>query len=549
MVIDKTIFQTNAPSHSDVIWAKPVGDKITLHMYNRGKWMPVSGAIGQDVKKTYTVNPSATLLTRSTNYASIVTEDLTNAVKSELNIDHNAPYSDEELQVINKALLSKINDNKYRTKDHGMATVTYVASENKNVCFTCDDGTILDITFKGTREFQTKEPFSVTVGGIQSAEQIAQAKVLGVDINKYLPDTALMGQQISNAWSSFDSNEEYYAAIDKVNNELKSMQYTTEEHGSAELKVITGYIDENPSFLFKCEDGTVIQVFGYNFIKEHLPAPGYTRFQLINNQYGNNDWEYNQDAAYIIVDTKDTDGKITEGVIRNYIINGIPDLTTLHNYTDTIYMPAEAILFKVDNRIEQCSSFFKLYWVNKDNIGIPSDIQAIIDAADQGVDPNAYLITEQTTIFDSFLDKPLSIIESQSYRTLQHGNATYDSVYIAENHNDSKLYFTCSDGCAVIVGADGTIFNENSGGTKSAPALKAQSGDGSSTGVPISTWKTTVKLSDGTLAYIFMTISTAPNRSTPFGIATISMSPLYFSDNSDYIPNYGLQSEQPVIPS
>lgn len=43
MVIDKTIFQTNAPSHSDVIWAKPEEDKITLHMYNRGKWMPVSG--------------------------------------------------------------------------------------------------------------------------------------------------------------------------------------------------------------------------------------------------------------------------------------------------------------------------------------------------------------------------------------------------------------------------------------------------------------------------------------------------------------------------
>ena len=43
MVIDKTIFQTNAPSHSDVIWAKPVGDKIILHMYNRGKWVPVSG--------------------------------------------------------------------------------------------------------------------------------------------------------------------------------------------------------------------------------------------------------------------------------------------------------------------------------------------------------------------------------------------------------------------------------------------------------------------------------------------------------------------------
>lgn len=547
MVIDKTIFQTNAPSHSDVIWAKPEEDKITLHMYNRGKWVPVSGAIDQDVKKTYPVDPAATLLTRSTNYANIVTEDLTNAVKNELGIDHDAPYSDEELQAMDKALLSKINDNKYRTRDHGMATATYVSSADYKVCFTCDDGTLFFILsfHSSSYEFQRKEPFSVTLDGVASASFIAQAKVLGVDIDKYLHDTALMRQQISNAWSSFDSNEEYYAAIDKVNNELKSMQYTTEEHGSAELKVITGYIDENPSFLFKCEDGTVIQVFGYNFIKEHLPAPDYTRFQLINDQYGNDGWISDENANYVIVDTKDTDGKITEEVIRNYIINGIPDLTTLHNYTDTIYMPAEAILFKVDNRIEQCSSFFKLYWVNKDNIGIPSDIQAIIDAADQGVDPNAYLITEQTTIFDSFLDKPLSIIESQNYRTLQHGNATYDSAYIAENPNDSKLYFTCSDGWKVTVGADGTIFNENSGTVKSAPTLKVSGGN---SGTSVSIWKTTVRLSDNTLAYIFMTISTESSRSTPFGIATISMSSLYFSDNSDCIPNYGLQSE-PVMPS
>lgn len=540
MVIDKTIFQTNAPSHSDVIWAKPEEDKITLHMYNRGKWMPVSGAIGQDVKKTYPVDPRAELLTNSTFYRDIVSDGLVNAVKSKLNIDHDAPYSDEELQAMDKVLLSKINDDKYRTKDHGMATATAFDMANNDLVFTCDDGTLFFISsgHSSSYEFQRKEPFSVTLDGVHSAALIVQAKVLGVDIDKYLPDMALTNQQIDNAWGSIDSNDEYYAAIDKVNNELKSMQYITEEHGSAELKVIYGYIDQGSSFLFKCEDGTVIQVLGSMFVKEHLPAPDYTRFQLVNDLYGSDDWEYSQDSPYVIVDTKDTEGKITEEVMRNQIIGGIPDLTTLHNYTDTIYMPAEAILLKVDNRIEQCSSFFKLYWVNKDNIGIPSDIQAIIDNADQEVDPNAYLITEQTTIFDSFLDKPLSTIESQSYRTLSHGKAVYDSAYIAENPNDSKLYFTCSDGWEVIVEADGTTFNENSGGIKKAPTLKV-SGGNSSTSVSI--WKTTVRLSDDTLAYIFMTISTESNRSTPFGVATISMSPLYFSDNSDYISKYGPQ--------
>lgn len=63
MVIDKTIFQTNAPSHSDVIWAKPEEDKITLHMYNRGKWVPVSGS-GNDTTVTnkYTSDPNVPML-------------------------------------------------------------------------------------------------------------------------------------------------------------------------------------------------------------------------------------------------------------------------------------------------------------------------------------------------------------------------------------------------------------------------------------------------------------------------------------------------------
>lgn len=474
MVIDKTIFQTNAPSTGDVIWAKPEEDKITLHMYNRGKWMPVSGAIDQDVKKTYPVDPRAELLTNSTFYQDIVSDGLVNAVKSELNINHNAPYSDEELQAINKGVLSKINNNKYRTKDHGMATVAYVSIAGKEVCFTCDDGTILDITRTDTYEFQTKEPFSVTRDGIYSAKYIAQAKVLGVDINKYLPDTRLVYQAIEEKWASYTNENEYNAAKAKVADELKSMQYITEEHGSAELKVIHGDITEGASFLFKCEDGTIIQTFGYNFVKEYLPAPDYTRFQLINDQYGNDGWISDENAHYVIVDTKDTDGKITEEVVRNFINGGTPDLTTLHNYTDTIYMPAEAILFKIDDRIGSCSSFFKLHWVNKDNIGIPSDIQAIIDAADE-VDSN---------------------------------------------------------------------FNQGSGTVKSAPTLKIyDGGSGSSSSTIVSIWKTTVKLSDDTLAYIFMTISTAADRSTPFGIATISMSPLYFSDNGDFIPNYGSQAD------
>lgn len=472
MVIDKTIFQTNAPSHSDVIWAKPEEDKITLHMYNRGKWIPVSGAIGQDVKKTYPVDPRAELLTNSTVYRDIVSDGLLNAVKSELNIDHNAPYSDEELQVINKALLSKINDNKYRTKDHGMATVTYVSSADRKVCFTYDDGTILDITFKGNREFQTKEPFSVTRDGVTSASYIAQAKVLGVDIDKYLPDTTLMSQQIGNAWSSFDSDEEYNAAEAKVADKLKSMQYITEEHGSAELKVILGDIAGGASFLFKCEDGTVIQTLGSRSVKEFLPAPDYTRFQLINDQYGNDGWISDENAKYVIVDTKDTDGKITEEVIRNSIMGGIPDLTTLHNYTDTIYMPAGGILSKISDRIDMGSSFFKLYYVNSNSIGIPGFIQAIINNSDQGID-------------------------------LPSGPE---------------------------------VFN-------SAPTLNATHDGGSSTGTIVSVWKTTVELSDNTLAYIFMTISTASDRFSPFGIATISMSPLYFSDNSDYISKYGPQAD------
>ena len=439
-------------------------------MYNRGKWMPVSGAIDQNVKKTYPVDPNATLLTKTTRYSDIVTDDLFNAVKSELNIDHDAPYSDEELQAMNKALLSKINDSKYKTKDHGMATATAFDMDTGNLVFTCDDGTLFIMPKNSSinYKFQRKEPFGVTVDGVQSAAIIAQAKVLGINIDKYLPNVFRISMEIDNAWGSYNSEDEYIAAIDKVKDELKSMQYVTEEHGSAELKVIGGDITKVANFLFKCEDGTIIEVLGSLFVKEYIPAPDYTRFQLINDLYGNDDWEYDQNAPYVIVDTKDTEGKITDELLRSYVIEGIPDLTTLHNYTDTIYMPAEAILFKVDNRIGSCSSFFKLHWVNKDDIGIPSYIQAIIDGADE----------------------------------------------------------------------------VDSGTIKSAPTLKASGG-----GAPVSIWKTTVKLSDDTLAYIFMTISTAANRSTPFGIATISMSTLYFSDNSDYIPSYGTPAPSVVEPT
>lgn len=53
MIINKTLLQNAEPKNGNVLWAQPVGDKLELKMYNKGKWSAVGGDSGNDNQNTY----------------------------------------------------------------------------------------------------------------------------------------------------------------------------------------------------------------------------------------------------------------------------------------------------------------------------------------------------------------------------------------------------------------------------------------------------------------------------------------------------------------
>lgn len=44
MIINKTLLQNAEPKNGNVLWAQPVGDKLQLKAYNKGKWSDVAGS-------------------------------------------------------------------------------------------------------------------------------------------------------------------------------------------------------------------------------------------------------------------------------------------------------------------------------------------------------------------------------------------------------------------------------------------------------------------------------------------------------------------------
>lgn len=136
MVIDKTIFQTNAPSHSDVIWAKPEEDKITLHMYNRGKWMPVSsGESGSSSDDS----SSEKIIFNPNDFSSENRNAIYDAFFKKMNI------TDEDIQNMTKEELDNLEQQFsdfvstiLTTQDHG----DIVLSNPDLTVFLCEDGTI-----------------------------------------------------------------------------------------------------------------------------------------------------------------------------------------------------------------------------------------------------------------------------------------------------------------------------------------------------------------------------------------------------------------------
>lgn len=136
MVIDKTIFQTNAPSHSDVIWAKPEEDKITLHMYNRGKWVPVSGG-GSDSSSDDT--SSEKIIFNPNDFSSENMSIIKDAFLQKMNItaEDIQNMTEEERENLEQQL-SDFIPTILTTQDHG----DIVLSNLDSMVFLCEDGTI-----------------------------------------------------------------------------------------------------------------------------------------------------------------------------------------------------------------------------------------------------------------------------------------------------------------------------------------------------------------------------------------------------------------------
>ena len=56
MIINKTLLQNAEPKNGNVLWAQPVGDKLQLKAYNKGKWSDVAGgssSSSNDNQNTY----------------------------------------------------------------------------------------------------------------------------------------------------------------------------------------------------------------------------------------------------------------------------------------------------------------------------------------------------------------------------------------------------------------------------------------------------------------------------------------------------------------
>ncbi len=136
MVIDKTIFQTNAPSTGDVIWAKPIGDKIILHMYNRGKWVPVSGG-GSDSSSDD--SSSEKIIFNPNDFSSENMNAIRDAFFQKMNIttEDIQNMTEEELMNLEQQFTNFI-PTMLTTQDHG----DIVLSNLGLTVLLCEDGTI-----------------------------------------------------------------------------------------------------------------------------------------------------------------------------------------------------------------------------------------------------------------------------------------------------------------------------------------------------------------------------------------------------------------------
>ena len=404
--VKRIILSEKQPNNKHIAWAKPSGDNIDLKIFEDNKWKPVSGS--SSTKKTYPVDPNAYLITSKTTIQDI--DGLyRSSIISELGLpDDSRNWTEEQSNLYETAFREKLEQTPFRTEEHGMAHF------NSNISgiyliFVCDDDTVICvhrlIFLNGNLlEYSKNGPFKATRNGLINARMILTAKALGINIDKYWPDIFALKNAIDDTVpnpENYSSEEEYNKAFDvyvakndEVEKELMSMEFITDDHGKA--KLISSY------GIFQCEDGTILET-GREAI-EYPPIPDYMRFQLITNAHfaevdkaksGLLKMQESPDYKFYIADTKDTYGAITKDLF-NEVTNIAPIglYSTIHRYTDTIYVPITNAIKILNGKIKEVSNFFKLHSVNYNYVTLPSDIQELIQY------PNGYTITESTTKAD-----------------------------------------------------------------------------------------------------------------------------------------------------
>lgn len=121
MIINKTLLQNAEPKNGNVLWAQPVGDKLQLKAYNKGKWSDVAGSGSSD--KT------------------IIGDDyipLNTLLKFDLDQDQ---WNNMSLDEINEYIAQKFKNVSISTRKHG--DIINICASGDSFVYLCSDGYML----------------------------------------------------------------------------------------------------------------------------------------------------------------------------------------------------------------------------------------------------------------------------------------------------------------------------------------------------------------------------------------------------------------------
>lgn len=122
MIINKTLLQNAEPKNGNVLWAQPVGDKLQLKAYNKGKWSDVAGS-GSSSNKT------------------IIGDDyipLNTLLKFDLDGDQ---WNNMSLDEINEYIAQKFKNVSISTRKHG--DIINICASGNSFVYLCGDGYML----------------------------------------------------------------------------------------------------------------------------------------------------------------------------------------------------------------------------------------------------------------------------------------------------------------------------------------------------------------------------------------------------------------------